>query len=202
LVLKETILYKAGDGFDIAKNDNGFVVVGYKYFDHLGDYIKRFVIVLLDKDLNFIIDRTYGGFESVGIRIMRVGKLYFGVQKANDRYYLVIFGKDGFLRWYKGLSFDRYYRYDFYDVKLLNKIYFSTDRGVFVFNSDKSIAKFRDFKNVIKIIDKNRLLTHKSIIINGNSVEFGDLYIIDGMYNGNNYYFIGYEDEKGVVCKF
>ena len=203
-ILKETVLYKAGDGFDIAKNDNGFVAVGYKYFDHLGDYIKRFVIVLLDKNLNFITDRTYGDFESVGIKVIRVGKLFFGVQKDEDIYYLIIFGKDGFLRWYKGLSFDRYYRYAFYDVKLLNQIFFSTDRSVFVLNSDKSIAKFRDFKNVIKIIDNNRFITDNGLIINGKSIKFDDLDIIDGMYNWENYYFIGYDSKnnKGVVCKY
>lgn len=203
-VLKENIFYKSGQGFDIAKNDKGFVAVGYKFFDHLGDYIKRFVIVLLDKNLNFITDRTYGDFESVGVKVIGVGKLFFGLQKVDNGYFFVLLDKNGFLRWYKTLSFDRYYRYEFYDIKLLNQIFFSTDKGVFVLNSDQTIARFRDYTNVIKIIDKKRFITNKGVIIGDKTINFDDVEIIDGMYNRENYYFIGYENEsgKGVVCEY
>ena len=200
-MLKERTFYKAAQGFDIAENDNGFVAVGYKYFDHLGDYIKRFVIVLLDKDLNFITDRTYGDFESAGIRVVRAGEMFVGIQKVARGYFIVIFNKGGFLKWYKALSPDKYYLRDFYDIKPLDRIFFSTDRGVFVLNRDKTIAKFRDFKDVIKIIDKNRFITHSGIFVNDKSFNL-NIDIIDGIYNGNNYYFLGYVKDIGMVCKY
>jgi len=156
------------------------------------------------KDLNFITDRTYGDFESAGIKVVRAGEMFAGIQKVARRYFIVIFNKDGFLKWYKALSPDKYYLRDFYDIKPLDRVFFSTDRGVFVLNRDKTIAKYRNFKDVIKIIDKNRFITNSGVIINGKSIKFDDLDIIDGMYNWENYYFIGYENEseKGVVCKY
>ncbi|NPA87694.1 MAG: hypothetical protein GXO01_03215, partial [Epsilonproteobacteria bacterium] len=202
-ILNEKSFYKAGQGFDIARNDNGFVAVGYKYFDHLGDYVKRFVIVLLDKDLNFVTDMTYGDFESAGIRVFRVGNVFFGLQKMSDGwYYFVLFDKKGYLRWYKGLSFDRYYRHGFYDIRLLGRIFFSTDRGVFVLNSDKTIAKYLDYTNVVKIIGENRFITSGGIIIDDKFTGFENMDIINGTYNGKKYFFLGYKNDKGVICEY
>jgi len=133
--------------------------------------------------------------------VVRAGEMFVGIQKVARGYFIVIFNKGGFLKWYKALSPDKYYLRNFYDIKPLDRIFFSTDRGVFVLNRDKTIAKYRNFKDVIKIIDKNRFITDSGIFVNDKSFNL-NMDMIDGIYNGNNYYFLGYVKDSGMVCKY
>jgi len=203
-VLKQTLLYKASQGFDLVKTPNGFMAVGYKYFDHLGNYIKRIVIILLDKNLNFITDRAYGNEDGVGEKIFNYKNAYLieAVMK-NIPVFLFIDNK-GFLYKYKVFK-----KEVIYDVKVLNNgdVLFSTDNGMFLLKDEAKFEKINNCKYIIKIFSKNSFAGYYGndsfLVKNSDKKEYVDFYLQGAVKVDYDFYFIGEDlnNKSNVICR-
>lgn len=206
-IVAEKSFYKAGQGFDIVKNGGGFMAVGYKYFDHLGNFIKRFVIVLMDKNLNFTSDRAYGDEDGEGKRIFKVGKNFFVWAKLQSGNIFALVNKGGFLTWYKTVD-DIKCGDVIYDIKYTGeRILFSTYKGVFSLNADKSVSKYRNYRYVLKIIDKNTYFGDDGtafFVKNGKKRVFKNFSLKGAIRIIDRYYLIGTDTkkQKDALCMF
>ena len=197
-LITQTTFYKAAQGFDIVRSDgfikDGFFAIGYKYFDHLGEFIKRPVIAVLDKNLNLIVDATYGNSSGSFKRILKVDNYFVVFGNLSNNVFVAKFNDMGVLKWHKFLEGKV-----FYDAKVIkNEILFSLDTGIFMLKN-KKIIKYKNYKEM-QIIDKNKFFSDNYLIYDGKSKTFKDFYIYDGFYN-DGFYLVGRRSEY-FICYF
>jgi len=198
-LIKQKIFYEVAQGFDIVRSDgfikNGFFVVGYKYFDHLGEFIKRPVIAVLDKNLNLIVDATYGDSSGSFKRILKVDNYFVVFGNLSNNVFVAKFNDMGVLKWHKFLKGKV-----LYDAKVIkDKILFSLDMGIFMLEN-KKVIKYKNYKEM-QIIDENKFFSDNYFVYDGKSKTFKDFYIYDGFYD-NGFYLIGSRKSEYFICYF
>jgi len=193
-ILKEITFFNVAEGFDITKNGEDFIAVGYKYFDHLGKFIKRQLIVLVDKNLNLIASRTYGDAEGVLEWIFKKNNYFLSFGTFGKKSVVLEINKYGFLNWFKLL------KDNIYDVKKTdNSIIVSTEKGVYFFKN-RDILKYKDYEEA-GIIDRDRFFIDNDLIDKGETKTFKDFSIYDGFYD-KKFYLIGSKEKEYFICKY
>jgi len=196
-ILIEKTFYKVGQGFDIVKNRVfGFIAVGYKYFDFLGNFINRGVLILLDKNLNFLTDRTYGDTDNIIKWIFNFKDNFLAITIFKNISIIMKIDYKAFMTWHQGAGFLTE------DAKVVdNKLYYSTALGIFMF--DKNITKYKDYRNA-GIIDKDKFYLDNFLIIGNFEKEFKDLDIFSASFDEKNnlFYIVGEKNNDYVLCKY
>jgi len=203
-IIRENTFFDAAQGFDILKTRYGFLAVGYKYFDHLGKYIKRIVFVRMDENLNLVDDKTYSDSDSAGFRLIRAKDGIYGYGDNDGDILLYKVSENGFLKWYK-IVYDK----RVYDMKYTgDSVVYSTDNGLFEIKNGE-VNKFKDLSIVMKIFAKytyfvDDLHSDDAYFYNdGKKVVLKKLFIIDALRYDGKYVLLSRDyDYYGKICEF
>ncbi|WP_457563744.1 hypothetical protein [Caminibacter pacificus] len=218
-LLKEKSYFKNSQAYDIVKTKTGFLAVGYKFFDLLGKYTKRAVIVKLDKNLNELVNKTYLNTTSVATDILKYNDKYFVVASTQGNFpkiYFLIFDSnanhlDTFETTFEGIVSPIYYPED-KAIYFTETFSFWKDKvGIYKFKDD-SYDVYRDFKigEIEKILSPYCVIGNTKIIsedrvygrvICHDDIWIDDFYLYGGIRINQVFYLIGKSEGKFFILK-
>ena len=193
--------FNTAEGFDIVKIHNGYVAVGYKIFDHIGNIIKRFVILKLDKNLNLINSKTFGNYKSTGLKIFKQ-KPYLYIFVKMKKIFIVKFNYNIHLINYKLTDFKV-----IYDIrKFNNQILFTTEKnGLYDYDINKNKIFKLTSKNIDYIINPYKYIIcekSKNYLINNNQKKLLNNKIAGVILKKSILYLIEKDKKNYLICKY